>query len=545
LVIALLELGTRAFKMVKLPQYEVLNFCFDNNNGCSLTVLTNDERFHITVAPKHFQDRSKKGKEIQRAYRRLLQRARTADQDGEEAQEGSQSDEEDNDSDDNDTERDSAVDVSTPEQDQHPEKEDKELDPTTALHRWILTPLIERLPTQSSLSKVTLQDWYHTSVHFYNLSTAEGKLEANEDQSPPKSLTERINEVLIPIISIPKKTLNLSIPQFSASDLTVLSCAADPAPYHPILVSHHDEKLFLKPVDPTQPGPTIREIHLLHSIADKGLHSRDDFRCPQLRGLVHFSESTSSKTSSERKNIAALLLTPIDDPTPLTHLLDPSTPEHKRTQWAKDAERMVEVLHENELIWGDAKGDNFLVDGKDEKVWMIDFGGSWTEGWVDEKLKETEEGDWQGTEKVLNALNDPVNGTMSEEEEAEVGKEEVDEEKGEADEAGDEADKADESGEVEEAAENVKEPESSRKRSHDSTTEHDTDQAPAPKQQKLSRQRGYTEDTKYCYCDSVSSGRMLACDGEQCKREWFHFDCLGIDEAPEDKEWFCEECRET
>jgi hypothetical protein len=219
---------------------------------------------------------------------------------------------------------------------------------------------------------------------------------------------------------------------------------------------------------------------------------------------------------------------------------------------------MVEVLHENGLVWGDAKGDNFLVDGEVEKVWMIDFGGSWTEGWVDEKLKETEEGDWQGTEKVVNALEDPVDGTMSEEEEKEDRERRENEDDDEAEEAKEEA-KVEEQDEgvgagVADTNESPEEPEAADsspkpapgKRSHDATADGEADDAPPAKQQKVSQRksRTQTQDAKYCYCGKVSSGRMVACDGEDCKREWFHFECLGIEKAPEEEAWFCEECRQ-
>lgn len=50
------------------------------------------------------------------------------------------------------------------------------------------------------------------------------------------------------------------------------------------------------------------------------------------------------------------------------------------------------------------------------------------------------------------------------------------------------------------------------------------------------------EDTRtYCYCDRVSFGDMIGCDGETCEREWFHLACLGM-ETPPRGEWFCDEC---
>lgn len=37
---------------------------------------------------------------------------------------------------------------------------------------------------------------------------------------------------------------------------------------------------------------------------------------------------------------------------------------------------------------------------------------------------------------------------------------------------------------------------------------------------------------RYCYCDGVSYGEMVGCDGDNCEREWFHLDCVGLSRAP-------------
>lgn len=48
----------------------------------------------------------------------------------------------------------------------------------------------------------------------------------------------------------------------------------------------------------------------------------------------------------------------------------------------------------------------------------------------------------------------------------------------------------------------------------------------------------------YCYCrcpyDEVSE--MIACDGEDCRIEWFHFECVDIMVPPKGK-WYCPDCR--
>lgn len=39
-------------------------------------------------------------------------------------------------------------------------------------------------------------------------------------------------------------------------------------------------------------------------------------------------------------------------------------------------------------------------------------------------------------------------------------------------------------------------------------------------------------EPRYCYCNQVSYGEMVACDMETCPREWFHLDCVGLTKAP-------------
>ena len=50
------------------------------------------------------------------------------------------------------------------------------------------------------------------------------------------------------------------------------------------------------------------------------------------------------------------------------------------------------------------------------------------------------------------------------------------------------------------------------------------------------------DDRKYCTCQSVSYGNMVACDNDDCPYEWFHWSCVGMTKEPAGK-WFCNECR--
>ncbi|KAH0559442.1 hypothetical protein GP486_004040 [Trichoglossum hirsutum] len=51
-------------------------------------------------------------------------------------------------------------------------------------------------------------------------------------------------------------------------------------------------------------------------------------------------------------------------------------------------------------------------------------------------------------------------------------------------------------------------------------------------------------EPRYCYCNQVSYGEMVACDaGDSCPREWFHLDCVGLTKAPTKNGMFlCANC---
>eukprot|EP00842_Homolaphlyctis_polyrhiza_P000300 jgi/Hompol1/1270/HPOL_000646-RA len=50
------------------------------------------------------------------------------------------------------------------------------------------------------------------------------------------------------------------------------------------------------------------------------------------------------------------------------------------------------------------------------------------------------------------------------------------------------------------------------------------------------------DEQLYCFCQQVSYGEMIACDGEDCAHEWFHLECVGLSEPPTKGEWFCKDC---
>jgi hypothetical protein len=52
-----------------------------------------------------------------------------------------------------------------------------------------------------------------------------------------------------------------------------------------------------------------------------------------------------------------------------------------------------------------------------------------------------------------------------------------------------------------------------------------------------------SDEPRYCLCDDISYGEMIACDNPKCKIEWYHLPCVGLTHAPKSGKWYCPACR--
>jgi hypothetical protein len=82
--------------------------------------------------------------------------------------------------------------------------------------------------------------------------------------------------------------------------------------------------------------------------------------------------------------------------------------EERRAKWVKQIRDAVALLHEIDVVWGDGKAENILVGSESDDCFLVDFGGSYTDGWVDRALMETRAGDNQAVEKIAKLLDDEV-----------------------------------------------------------------------------------------------------------------------------------------
>lgn len=482
--------------MQSLP-YKVLNFFYDGENSCALTILVENSRFHIIADVndlKNGTESSADASDIWKSYFQLLANHKRSIE-GEDCGSRNES-------------IDSAVDMGTSLTTGGDSKLTDDADTERALCEWLISPLLSEIngiADKPQDRKPTLLEWYTFPTRFYTLQVHHGKLQAEELEST-QDLENRMSKLFPDLSPVPKYIRDIDVPWVSSDDLEVLSCSNSPPPYHPTLVelsasASSDEKkqtLFFKCVDNANIQPTKREISLLHQLEKKGLH--DKIRCPRLKGIV--------TQKGDKSSIVGFLQTLIPGPIPLTEKFESSIEQERRERWAKEAEQMKNILHENGIIWGDAKGDNFVVDSSDE-LWIIDFGGSYTEGWVDPEIAETQKGDDMGVEKVVNALRDPDNNVAHGSEDEDEHDEEL---KGEKRKASD-----------------GEQPQGNKRRKATEAEEHveDVDES----------------EPHYCYCGGVSSGQMIACDGPECQMEWFHIECTDLTKLPEEEEtWFCRNC---
>ena len=65
--------------------------------------------------------------------------------------------------------------------------------------------------------------------------------------------------------------------------------------------------------------------------------------------------------------------------------------------------------------------------------------------------------------------------------------------------------------------------------------------AAATRKQKSSDKVATAGNEFWCLCAGPDSGNMTACDNPGCPKEWFHFERVGLVDAPSGK-WLCTEC---
>lgn len=119
-----------------------------------------------------------------------------------------------------------------------------------------------------------------------------------------------------------------------------------------------------------------------------------EVRVPTLGGIV--------KWDDDRSSVMGLLVNMIQGGKNLDDVVPNASPTDC-VKWSQQIEETVKMLHDANVILGDVKPDNVVVDSAGD-AWVIDFGGGCNPQFVDPELEGTKEGDLQGISRLKEFL---------------------------------------------------------------------------------------------------------------------------------------------
>jgi hypothetical protein len=190
----------------------------------------------------------------------------------------------------------------------------------------------------------------------------------------------------------------LDCPQYSSKEIRVLEVLAGRSYVTKVLVD--GKEMCCKSEDDWQFQAMEREFDCLRKVASSDL--KDSIRVPPLLGLV---------TSAETGKIIGLLeeYIPEGDLSNLRQLDDEDmdyvkvSTEREKNGGLKFGKQLIYFIM---LEWyGEMESlTMFLFREETDDAWVIDFGGGYTKGWVDQELLETLEGDEQALGRIDDSL---------------------------------------------------------------------------------------------------------------------------------------------
>ncbi|KAF2018717.1 kinase-like protein [Aaosphaeria arxii CBS 175.79] len=233
-----------------------------------------------------------------------------------------------------------------------------------------------------------LSDIVRPPVAFLRLATVDGELQVVQDDSSKRCTNRAFHGLSVDDFS--------DIPIYKLSEISLLEVLKTDAVFK---VDVRRTTMCAKVAMRQSLCPPIRrEINTLRRIQERRVQENtpaDHHRIPSLIGLI-VSEN----------GVLGFLMEYIETVPPVSSLAwckRESVTMRERKKWYCQVRDTLNWIHSMSLVWGDIKAENVLID-EEGNAWIIDFGGSYTDGWVDQHLVEKEEGDLQGLERLMKFL---------------------------------------------------------------------------------------------------------------------------------------------
>lgn len=253
---------------------------------------------------------------------------------------------------------------------------------------------MQTIPTMSKPTSLSLQDFFGVNVLPFKL--VYGGKDVHFIQT---SVSSTLLSKLLPQIKLCDIVHASKVPHIDASKIQIkpyFSEDSDITSDAPVKVSLQDSSslYYFKAVG--DHASFVREFEILHQLTKHRLNG--NFRLPVLYSLVIYSTSPTTAMG--------LLLHYINHDGSMADWITGRNPSRQlREKWYHQIADTVRALHRCDIVWGDVKPENVLID-HDQNAWIIDFGGGFSPDFVDEMAIETADGDDQGVSRIREMLLD-------------------------------------------------------------------------------------------------------------------------------------------
>ncbi|RMZ85922.1 hypothetical protein DV736_g6524, partial [Chaetothyriales sp. CBS 134916] len=271
-------------------------------------------------------------------------------------------------------------------------------DAEEALYELISDTILQILRDHNSRSidplQFTLQDFYIPETLFFKLG---GKGSHLTYLPWVKDRPDLLG--ITPLISLSSITDSSEVPHFDASIAKISPrFGQDPddvlsSTPSCVTLSENPERYHFKAVQGHQ--SFLREFQILLKIKQSGLNQKH--RLPLIHGLVHYS--------GKPEKILGVLMKYIEHEATLANYFSQGRITRSlEKKWQQQIMETLQELHSHEIVWGDVKPDNVLIDNNKD-AHLIDFGGGFNSEYVDEDVIETVQGDLQGVSRIMEAIS--------------------------------------------------------------------------------------------------------------------------------------------